>query len=120
MLAACCGFLGYGGWAYFANIGYGSGTALKAALTQGSYSFVVTLVLTLFMEFTYRLSEKPWLRFNLTFTLTCLLLYATSWGVNALAGTPKILLTILPGAVISTCYTFSYTLALGKLSLRGS
>ena len=116
LLAAACGLIGYGGWAYIVNLDHGVSAAFKAALTQGGYSFAVTLVLTLLMESVYPLSDKPWLRFNLTCTLTCLMLYATSWGINALVGTPEILLTILPGAVISTVYTVSYTLALGRLN----
>ena len=47
--------------------------------------------------------------------VACLILYSTSWGVNAFTGTPNILLTILPGAVVSTIYTVIYIIALNKV-----
>lgn len=109
------GFLAYGGWAFFVNYDHGLHAATKAAFTQGSYSFAVTLVMTLFMEYLFRLLANPTLRFCVTFFGTCAVLYSTSWGVNALAGTPEIFMTILPGIIIGTAYTFGYTLSLTRL-----
>ena len=115
LIAATAGFAAYGGWAYYINHSHGSSAALKALFTQGSYSFSLTLVMAFIMEWLFQLSSKPVTRFCLTFFITSLLLYSTSWGINAWAGTPEILLTILPGAVIGTFYTLSYTLTLFKL-----
>lgn len=115
LLAAAGGFLIYGGWAFFINYDHGLPAAIKAGFTQGSYSFTLTLTMAFFMEWLFGLSENPKWQFSLTFFTTCLLIYCTSWGVNALAGTPEIFLTILPGAAFSTLYTLSYTLALFKL-----
>lgn len=89
---------------------HGSDMALRAALTQGIYSFVVTLILTGLMEwlFSYlgKCSKRG--RFYGSTVPVCLLLYLSSYSVNYLSGTPNILLTILPGAMFSTLYTFSY------------
>ncbi len=115
LLAATAGFIVYGGWAFFINYDYGLPAALKAGATQGSYSFTLTLSLSFLMEWLFQLSRQPRLQFSLAFITPCLLIYCTSWGVNVLTGTPEILLTILPGATISTLYTLSYTLALFKL-----
>ena len=115
LLAATAGLLVYGSWAFFINYEHGTLAALKAGLTQGSYSFVLTLSMAFLMEWLFQLSEQPRVQFSLTFFVTCLLLYSTSWGINALAGTPEIFLTILPGAILGTIYTLSYTLTLYKL-----
>lgn len=113
------GFLFYGGWAFVVNIGYGQMLALKAAITQGGYSFTITLVLALMIEWLF-LRTKQW-PFRLYFigVIACSLLYVTSWSLNYLAGTPNILLTILPGAVVSTIYTIIYIIGLNKLDKRG-
>ena len=109
------GFLGYGAWAYWVNSEFGSMMAMKAAFTQGTYSFVITLVLAVTIEWLYRcLQALPKGHWLVAF-FACLVLYSTSWGVNALAGTPNILLTILPGAAMSTIYTFVYVMTLVKL-----
>ena len=115
LLAAAAGFTVYGGWAYYINHSHGSSAALKALFTQGSYSFTLTLIMAFIMEWLFQLSSKPVTRFCLTFFITSLFLYSTSWGINFWAGTPEILLTILPGAIIGTLYTLSYTLTLFKL-----
>lgn len=115
IVSGLLGFLAYGGWACYANYDYGLEVATKAAFTQGSYSFIVTLVMTLFMEALFRLIANPTLRFCVTFFGTCAVLYTTSWGVNALMGTPEIFMTILPGIIIGTAYTFGYTLSLSRL-----
>ncbi len=93
---------------------------MRAALTQGSYSFAVTLILTGLMECLFaRLRDWPKQRRLYGSAIpVCLLLYLSSYGVNYLAGTPNILLTILPGALISTVYSFSYIGALSKIENR--
>lgn len=116
--SALAAFIGYGGWAYYANLAHPFPASLKALLTQGSYSFVLTLSMSWIMEWLYRRIGSESARFPVTVILTCLLLYTTSWGINAFMGTPEILMTILPGAVIGTLYTLSYCLALSKFQSR--
>jgi hypothetical protein len=116
LLAATAGFIAYGGWAYYINASHGDSAALKALFTQGIYSFTLTLITAFIMEWLFQLSSKPATRFCLTFFITSLILYSTSWGINVWAGTPEILLTILPGAILGTFYTLSYTLTLFKLT----
>lgn len=113
--SAIAAFIGYGGWAFYANYAHGTLTGLKATLTQGGYSFLLTLSLSWIMESLYQSVDSPQARFPVTFLSTCLLLYTTAWGINALLGTPEILMTILPGAIIGTVYTYSYTVTLAKL-----
>ncbi len=114
LLSCIAALLCYGGWAFYANQDYGFNVASKAALTQGSYSFILTLLLSGVMEYFYRIWRRQKWRYPITVGATCLTLYATSWGVNALLGTPEILVTIFPGAVIGTVYTVCYCMVLSK------
>jgi len=116
LLSAFAAFVGYGAWAFYANHAYISAVSIKAALTQGSYSFVLTLSMSSFMEFLHQALGKARIRLPLTILITSLFLYTTSWGINKLLRTPEILMTILPGMIIGTLYTFSYGLTLEKLS----
>ena len=120
IVSGVAGFVVYGGWAFYANYDHGVDAAMKAAFTQGCYSFTVTLVMTLLMEALFRLLANPTLRFCVTFFGTCAVLYSTSWGVNVLAGTPEIFMTILPGVIIGTAYTLGYTLSLLRMQAAKS
>jgi len=110
------GFCFYGAWAFYVNMDYGSSMGITAAMTQGSYSFVVTLLLAV-------LVERLFVRFqNITFgafwvgLIAITLLGVVSWAVNALVGTPKIIWTILPGLTVSAIYTTMYIMTLSKLA----
>ncbi len=120
VFSATAGLLGYGGWAYWVNRQEGMELAVNAALTQGGYSFVITLVLSGFMEWFYRYlgvkQVRPYCKSLMVIVVTCCLLYSISWGVNHWAGTPMILLTILPGAIASTIYTVVYVAAISRSS----
>ena len=118
LFPAVAGFLFYGTWAFGANFGHGHVAAIKAACTQGSYSFTITLVLALVIEWLHRVLQRLPHHSWLVGFIACLALYFTSWSVNVVTGTPNILLTILPGAVISTIYTISYIVALNKLKTK--
>lgn len=115
------GFLFYGTWAMLINspwlMSNGSlESAAKAALTQGSYSFVITLALALMVEWLFvRLHAIPG-RAVWVFFIAVALLAVTSSGLNILAGTPNVLLTILPGLLVSAVYTGIYILALVSAS----
>lgn len=116
LFSALAGFIAFGAWAWFVNREYGPEVGVKAWWTQGSYSFVLTLIMTLIMEAVFKRSKSV----VKTAVPVCLGVYATSWSVNWLAGTPDILQTIAPGAVISTVYTVTYCLGLRKLALARS
>ncbi|MFT7491296.1 MAG: hypothetical protein ACI80S_000878 [Pseudohongiellaceae bacterium] len=110
------GFLFYGSWAFWVNYEAGQTLAFKAALTQGGFSFVMTLVLALLIEELF-LHFKAWAFYLFVIGLiTCSFLLLTSWALNYFAGTPNILLTILPGAVVSSLYTMIYIQGLNKLA----
>ena len=113
--AALAGFLAYGGWAFFVNQSHGQDMGLRAGLTQGSYSFLLTLTTTYLMEYLLMLfADLPGRRF-VPIAVTVAITFATAYGINWIMGTPEILLTILPGFIIGAVYTVSYVMALTTL-----
>ena len=112
MVPPVAGFLFYGTWAFWVNSAHGVKAAAIAGSAHGSYSFVITLVSALMIEWLFRVLQAFSLRALWTTLIALLLLYVSSYGVNALAGTPNIWLTILPGAGISTVYTILYVVVL--------
>ncbi len=109
------GFLFYGAWATVINYSHGLQEALTAGLTQGGYSFTITLFLAIIVEWLFvRLSHLPY-KSVWVFVLALLLLLVTSIGINLFTGTPEVLLTVLPGLLISSIYTLIYIMTLNKL-----
>jgi len=120
LVSAIAGFLGYGGWAYYINSAHGADAAWQAALTQGSYSFVLTLVLSMMMEWLYARLHHVRYACVYVIAISCAIVYSASWSVNALRGTPEILLTILPGALASTVYSIAYVVGIAKLHAQAT
>ena len=118
-LPPIAGFLFYGTWAFFINFSHGWDSAITAAVTQGGYSFTITLVLALVIEFLFqRLSNMSitalW-RNVWVFIVGFSLLLFTSVGINLLTGTPEVVWTVLPGLTVSAVYTVMYILTLNKV-----
>lgn len=118
LASALAGFVAYGGWAYFVNVGHGDMVGMRSGLVQGGYSFILTMSSAYLMEFVYRWFRKTldavpsWIP---TLLVTMVILFATAWGINRLAGTPRILLTILPGFLIGSLFSLVYILNLKRL-----
>jgi hypothetical protein len=111
------GFLFYGAWASFINTAHGWENALAAGLTQGSYSFLITLVLAIVVEWLFVRLAGTSLRSFWVFLAGFLLLSSSSVSANLLTGTPEILWTVLPGLTVSLVYTIIYIIALNKLDV---
>lgn len=108
------GFLGYGSWGVLCNLAHGWEMGLRAGLVQGSLSFTITLVFNEGMEFIYkRLKNKL-----ASILITCTGFISVSYMVNTLAGTPEVLATIAPGAVIGSVYVISYINGLAAIASR--
>ena len=120
LVSALAGFVAYGGWAYFVNVGHGGPlVGWRSGLVQGTYSFLLTLSSAYLMEYMYRALRDinvvipPWI---LTLFLTMTLLLVTAWTINWVAGTPRIMTTILPGFLIGSVYSLAYLLNLRRLN----
>lgn len=100
---------------------HGPAVALKAALVQGLFSFLVTLAMTLMLEAIYRffskLTDWSWFSAVMTVISTCLPVFAGSWLVNAASGTPEIFETVILGYVIGAVYSSSYVYGMLKKSI---
>ncbi len=117
LLAASAGAIGYGGWAYLVNQSAGVLMGARAGLIQGSYSFALTLGMTLVTERLYhRLPESH------AGLSTIVIVSATTWcvafSIHFANGTPMIVPTILPGFIIGIIYTAVYVAALRKGNMR--
>ncbi|NND81454.1 MAG: hypothetical protein HKN50_03420 [Gammaproteobacteria bacterium] len=117
-LSALAALLFYGGWAYLVNSMHGPMAATKAALVQGSYSMVLTFVMAVMVETIYWYFGKLFKHLNAqiwaTIVLSCAVVFSTSWGVNAWAGTPEIFNTVILGYVIGAIYTTLYVYGLAR------
>jgi hypothetical protein len=122
LISAFLGLFGYGAWAYLVNSMHGSAAALKAAGVQGSYSFILTFVMTILIEWLYSRVGQTFLsdQANKIFTifLTCMIVFSASWWINAMAGTPEIFDTVILGYVIGGVYTTSYVIGLAGERVR--
>jgi len=114
ILSAFAGFVFYGG----------TFIAIKAACTQGSYSFILTFLMTMLIEVIYRsvfkLFNNDFLITWLTILLTCAFIFTASWFVNLLAGTPEIFKTVVLGYFVGGTYSIVYVYSLAQLSKRDS
>lgn len=118
LISAAAGFIGYGFWAVLMNFEHGLPAGLKAGFVQGSYSFFLTLTMTLLIEGSFKRAYKTtksilWSTV-LTIVFICSLVFGGSWWINAAAGTPNILNTVLPGYIIGGAYSISYVFGLAK------
>lgn len=118
LLSASVGFLFYGAWAFWVNFTHGSMIALKAACVQGSYSFLLTLCMTVLLEAMFRFNSRVFSRQHLinwsTIVVCCVLIFSGSWIINVAAGTPEIFRTVILGYVVGGIYSASYVFSLAR------
>lgn len=110
LVFASLGALAYGSWAYYVNADEGMGW--PTALVQGSFSFVLTMTLTLLIERLFGQLGRNLTGASTTFALASLFMFSTAYALQFLAGAPHILMTILPGWAIGSVYAGAYTTAL--------
>lgn len=118
LIPSIAGFLFYGSWAFLVNIMHGPLAAAKAALVQGSYSFVITLGMTLMLEASYRSLSKltGWYQTSavISVVICCAPVFIGSWMINVAAGTPEVFRTVILGYVIGAVYSSTYVTGLLK------
>jgi len=118
LISAISGFFFYGSWAVYVNWSYGMLAWLKAGVVQGSYSFVLTLCMTLLLEGMFKVNKRLFKKIQLvnwsTIIICCTAVFSVSWGINAAAGTPEILRTVILGYIIGGIYSTSYVYGLSR------
>lgn len=108
LLSASAGALIYGAWAYWVNMADGESMAIRTGAVQGSFSFVLTLVMTLLLEGLFRLFGQSRRAAVLSLITVSAFLFSTAYSLQWLAGSQAILMTILPGYLIGTGYAAAY------------
>ncbi len=120
LVSALSAFVLWGGWAYLingdSNEGSQHATSLKAALVQGSASFVITLLMVRAVTWLYRRLPPGQLQLWLPAIITILLTGTGLATIHQLAGTPRILPTIAPALLVGFgfCLFISRTLRKSK------
>ena len=122
--SALFGFAFYGGWGYWVNLHHGSSMALTVLWAQGSYSFILTLCMTLLIETLYTYLHRwrvliDWPNYAkdwLSILVTCAIVFSGSWWINVVAGTPEIFKTVILGYVFGGLYTLAYVFGLSRRS----
>lgn len=104
----------YGGWAVFANADHGAAVSIRAGLVQGTYSLVLTFLMTLVTESLHAKLGGTALGNVAVVGIVCMILFVTPFGIHMLNGTPEILMTILPGFLIGCVYTAVYVVGLHR------
>lgn len=119
LISATAGFLFYGSWAFWVNHDHGVGMGLRAACVQGSYSFMLTLIMTGLIEGLFTLNNRFFANQKLiiwsTIICSCALIFTTSWSINVLAGTPEVLRTVILGYVVGGIYSTTYVYGLARI-----
>ena len=82
--------------------------ALRTGTVQGSYSFALTLSMTLLLEWGYAWLGKTAKGAIVTLTTVSALMFSTAYALQYFAGSQAILMTILPGYVVGTIYAAIY------------
>lgn len=98
-------FLLWGGWAYYVN-GPGTPAGILSGVTQGTFSFLMTLVLVYLVAYLRGYFSTSGARLLLppllTVTATTGLLVLVHLSVH----TPQLLATVVPAATIALVFTF--------------
>jgi len=118
IISAFCGFFFYGSWAVYVNWKYGLLVAFKSGFVQGSYSFVLTLCMTMLIENVFRVSSRLFNGEHVvnwsTIIVCCAAVFSISWGIHVFVGTPEILRTVILGYVIGGIYSITYVYGLAR------
>ena len=114
LLAGLAGFVGYGAWAWYANLDHGADVAMRSGLVQGGYSLILTFLMTLVTEFLYAKFVDLVAGTVMTTGVVSVILFVSAYSIHAIVGTPEILMTITPGFIIGTIYTYVYVLGLRR------
>ena len=118
IISGTIAFLAYGAWATYANDQYGIWIAIRSGFTQGLLSLFVTVTMTFTVEKTFMWTKNAKFQWLLTAFGPLSLLLGLMALVHWIIGTPEILKTIAPSAIVGTIYCTIYTTGLTKAAAR--
>jgi len=105
-LSAFAAFFLWGSWAFFINNDGASHTGVISAMTQGSYSFIITLLMTRFLTFQFNRFSEGIFRIVLPPVITVCITGTILIYIHKMAGTPSILFTVSPALTVALFYSF--------------
>jgi len=114
--------VGYGAWAFYSSVYDGTmdkhfNVAIRAALIQGTYSGVLTLINLSVLEFLFlKLNSLLPCLGNIIATVSCATIaqYLVIVPIHLINGTPNIVLTLAPGFIIGTAFSTAYLFSVKK------
>ena len=107
----------YVSWAIYINYSFGVDAIIQVSITQSALSFFLTIFLTQIVIYFYQFGKN--FRFKLVLATFCSSLFSNLfvYSIHYLAGTPSIIMTMLPGSLFGFLYAFIYCFRLaGKLT----
>ena len=114
---ACAAALVYGLWAFYANSEYSFITSSRAAIIQGIYAFISTLLIT-HVAYKVFLHYKCGVKGVTTgFCVSFIVMLILPLSVHSAFQTPDIWQTILPGLIWGSMYLFFFLMSV-DLKLR--
>lgn len=116
LLVGAGAFLAFGCWALFANRDHPTSDMVRAALAQGSFSFLSTTFSVLVLEYLYGVGRTPRQKLLLAMVGTPLIIMGSMTVGHLLARTPNVILTLLPSYLSAAVFVVVYTLNLRRLN----
>ena len=114
LASATIGALIYGSWAYYVNMADGAAMALRTSAVQGSFSFCLTLSMSLLLSWLYTRLGHSLPSAIASWLLNGVFIFSTAYGLQYAAGSKAILMTIGPGFLIGSAYAAAFLFSLHK------
>tara|TARA_R110002111_G_scaffold247140_4_gene310126 strand:+ start:16693 stop:17097 length:405 start_codon:yes stop_codon:yes gene_type:complete len=108
-LSAILAFMLWGSWAYHINSASSPQSGVVAALTQGTASFLVTLIMVQAVTFLFHHFQKPFAKVILPAILVNSVTGFCLLSVHTLMGTPRVLATIIPVLIVAVSFCLFIT-----------
>ncbi len=105
-LSAVFAFLLWGGWAFYINNDGKSYLGAISGITQGSYSFIITLLMTHLITFQFNKFSRGIFKIIVPPVVTVSITGSALILIHLIAGTPSILLTVSPALTIALLFSF--------------
>ena len=104
LMSATLAFLAWGGWAFYVNEHTVPSTGLVAGLTQGLYSFLMTLITVRVVGYVFKRTSTEGLRLFVPAMLTVGATTAALVLAHSFAQTPNIFFTIMPAVFVAFAF----------------
>ncbi|WP_271272465.1 hypothetical protein [Aliamphritea hakodatensis] len=101
LLAASSAFILWGSWAWYINARQDSASGLKAALVQGSASFIITLLMVHMVNWIFRRQHRPFSQLFIPPLVTVSVTGTALVSIHYLMATPDILRTVFPALAVA-------------------